>query len=76
MLKAASAVLTAAAIAAVVTIISAPANGPVSAGPLPQKEEAVLKACTQRAWPYNTCVGTTVGNPKIRLVTTDKLGHE
>lgn len=76
MLKAASAVLTAATIAAVVTIVSAPANGPVSAGPLPQKEEAVLKSCTRAPWPYNTCVGTAIGNPKIRLVTTDKLARE
>ena len=76
MLKAVSAVLTAAAIAAVVTVLSAPANGPVSAGPLPQREEAALKSCTQRAWPYNTCVGTAVGNPKIRLVTTDRLVQE
>ncbi|MCK9913039.1 hypothetical protein MXD81_28065 [Microbacteriaceae bacterium K1510] len=73
MLKAVSAVLIAAAIAAIATILSAPTTGPVSAGPLPQKEEAVLKSCTQRTWPYNTCVGTTVGNPRIRLVTTDNL---
>lgn len=76
MLKAFSAILTAAAIAAVATLLSAPTTGPVSADPLPQKEEAVLKSCTQAPWPYNTCVGTAVGNPKIRLVTTDKLAGE
>ena len=73
MLKTISAILTAAAIAAIATLVSAPTTGPVTADPLPPKAEKTLKTCTQRAWPYNTCVGTAVGNPKIRLVTTDKL---
>jgi len=76
MLKTVTAILTAAAVAAMVTVFSAPANGPVSAGPLPQKEEAALKSCTQAPWPYNTCAGTAVGNAKVRLVTTDKRGNE
>lgn len=76
MLKTISAILTAAAIAAIATVLSAPAGGPVTADPLPPKAEATLKSCTQRAWPYNNCVGTSVGNPKIRLVTTDKLAAE
>ena len=73
MLKALTAIMTAAAIAAVLTIISAP--GPVDAGPLPQGNEAVLKVCTQQAWPYLNCVGTAVGNPRIRLVTTDRIAR-
>lgn len=76
MLKTISAILTAAIIAGIATLVSAPTGGPVSAGPLPQKEEATLIGCKARAWPYNTCVGTAVGNPKIRLVTTDKLPVE
>jgi hypothetical protein len=71
MLKMLTAIMTAAAIAAVVTVISAP--GPVDAGPLAQPNEAVLKVCTQKAWPYLNCVGTAVGNPRIRLVTTDRI---
>jgi len=71
MLKTVSAILTAAAIAAVLTIFTAPS--PVDAGPLAKPDEAVLKSCTQRPWPYLNCVGTPLGNQKIRLVTTDRL---
>ena len=68
--------LTSMGMAAAATVLSAPTGGPVTADPLPPKTEAALKSCTQRAWPYNNCVGTAVGNPKIRLVTTDKLPVE
>jgi hypothetical protein len=71
MLKTLTAIMTAAAIAAAVTVISSP--GPVDAGPLAKPNEAVLKACTQQAWPYLNCVGTSGGNPRIRLVTTDHI---
>ena len=71
MLKAITAVMSAAAIAALVTAFSSPS--PVDAGPLPKPAEATLKACTQMAWPYLNCVGTSVGNPRIRLVTTHRL---
>ena len=50
MLKIVSAVLSAAAIAAVITIFLAP-SGPVDAGPLAHHEEVALKSCTQRPWP-------------------------
>ncbi len=73
MLKALTAIMTAAAIAAVLTIVSTP--GPVDAGPLAKGSEAVLKVCTQKAWPYLNCVGTSVGNPRIRLVTTDRIAE-
>ena len=72
MLNTTTAVMVAAAIAAAVTVLSAP-SAPVDAGPLAQPAETVLKACTQRAWPYRNCVGTPIGNPRIRLVTTDRL---
>jgi hypothetical protein len=73
MLKTLTAVLTAAAIAGVLTILTAPA--PVDAGPLAQPQETALKACTQLAWPYLNCVGTPFGNPRIRLVSTDRLAQ-
>ena len=66
-----TAIMTAAAIAAVVTVISSP--GQVDAGPLAKTNEAVLKVCTQNAWPYLNCVGTPFGNPRIRLVSTDRI---
>jgi hypothetical protein len=72
MLKPLTAIATAAAIAAVATVLSAP-TAPVDAGPLPQQRESAIRDCTQRPWPYVNCVGTRFGNPKIRLVTTDRL---
>ena len=72
MLKTTTAVMVAATIAAAITLLSAP-SAPVDAGPLAKPAEAVLKDCTQRAWPYLNCVGTSVGSPRIRLVTTDRL---
>jgi hypothetical protein len=71
MLKTITAVMSAAAIAALVTVFSL--QSPVDAGPLPKPAETVLKACSQNPWPYLNCVGTSVGNPRIRLVTTDRL---
>jgi hypothetical protein len=71
MFRIVSAILSAAAIAALLALFSAP--GAVDAGPLPKPDEATLKTCTQRPWPYLNCVGTSVGNPRIRLVTTDRL---
>jgi hypothetical protein len=72
MLKSITAVMTAAAIASAVTLLFAP-SAPVDAGPLAKPAEAALKACVQQAWPYLHCVGTSFGNPRIRLVTTDRL---
>ncbi len=72
MLKTISAIMTAAAIAAAVTVLSAP--DPVDAGPLAKPAEATLKACVNQPWPYLHCVGTPFGNPRIRLVSTDHRG--
>lgn len=72
MLKTTTAVMVAATIAATVTILSAPATH-VSASPLPPAAAAPMTACAQRAWPYLRCVGTQFGNPKVRLVSTDRL---
>jgi hypothetical protein len=73
MLNTITAVLTAAAIAALITLLSAPGNS-LDAGPLPKTAETALMACTQQPWPYFNCVGSPLGNPRIRLVTTDRLG--
>jgi hypothetical protein len=71
MSKSITAVMTAAAIAGLLTLLSAP-NARLDAGPLAKPTEAALKACTERPWPYLNCVGTPLGNPHIRLVTTDR----
>jgi hypothetical protein len=72
MLKSITAIAAAATIAAAITVLTAP-GGELSAGPLPKPDEAALHACAQRPWPYLNCVGTHLGNPRIRLVTTDRL---
>lgn len=70
--KLATAIMAAAFVAAAVTLLSAPATQ-VSAGPRPSAETARMQACAARPWPYLRCVGTSFGNPKVRLVTTDRL---
>jgi len=72
MLKSLTAVLVAAAAAAVITLVTAP-GGKVTAGPMPAATAAAMHACVERPWPYLNCVGTRFGDPNIRLVTTDKL---
>lgn len=72
MLKSLTAVLVAAAAAAVITLVTGP-TGKVTAGPMPAATASAMHACAARPWPYLNCVGTPFGNPKIRLVTTDKL---
>jgi hypothetical protein len=74
MLKSINAVLAAAVIAGALTFLSAP-GGRLDAGPLAEPAQSALKACTERPWPYLHCVGTPLGNPRIRLVTTDHLGQ-
>jgi hypothetical protein len=71
MLKTATAVMVVATIAAAITLLSAP-SAPVGAGPLAKPVEAALNACVGQPWPYLNCVGTPFGNPRIRLVTTDR----
>jgi len=72
MLKSITAVAAAAAIAAAITVLTAP-GGELAAGPLAKSDETALHACAQRPWPYFNCVGTRLGNQRIRLVTTDRL---
>jgi hypothetical protein len=72
MLKTTTAVMVAATIAAAITILSSPTTN-VNASPLPQVAAEPMHACVQRAWPYLRCVGTQFGNPKVRLVSTDRL---
>lgn len=73
MLKSISAVLAAAAVAATLTVMSAP-TALVTATPMPQATSAGMKACAERPWPYSRCVGTEFGKRNVRLVTTERLG--
>ena len=72
MRKSINAIMAAAAVAGMLTLLSA-TDARLNAGPLAKPAEAALKACTQRPWPYLNCVGTPLGNPRIRLVIIDRL---
>ena len=72
MLKSTTAVMIAAAIAAAVTVLSAP-TAQVDAGPLAKPAEAAMKACVNQPWPYLHCVGTPFGNPHVRLMRSERL---
>lgn len=72
MSKSITAVIAAGAIAGVLTsIVTTTAR--LDAGTLAKPAEAALMACSRQPWPYLNCVGTQLGNPRIRLVTTDRL---
>lgn len=71
MLKTISAIMSAAAIAGAITVLTVP-SAPVDAGPLAKPAEAALNACVGQPWPYLHCVGTPFGNPRIRLVSIDR----
>jgi hypothetical protein len=73
MFKWIEAVLAAAAIAGLLTFLTA-ASGEQDAGPLPTQTATVLKTCTQQPWPYLNCVGPPHGDPLVRLIATGRLG--
>ena len=73
MLKTITAVLSAAAIAAMVTVLSAPS--PVDAGPMAKPVETAMRSCANQPWPYLHCVGTPFGNPKVRLISTERIAR-
>ena len=71
MLKSLAAVMVAAAIAATITLFSAP-TADVVASPLPKPAADAINACKQRPWPYLNCVGTEFGSPHVRLISVER----
>ena len=67
MLKFVNALIAAAAIAAIVTVLTG-SSARLDASPIAEPAQSALKACTQQPWPYLNCVGTRFGNPRIRLI--------
>ena len=74
MLKSLTAVMAAAAIAAAITLLSAPATQ-VDAGPVAKPVESRDDQMRQAPWPYLRCVGTEFGNQRVRLVTAERLAQ-
>ena len=71
MKKSLTAIMAAAAVAAAITLMSAPA-AQVDAGPVAKPVETAMKACVNQPWPYLHCVGTEFGNPRVRLVSIER----
>jgi hypothetical protein len=32
-----------------------------------------MQSCAERPWPYLRCVGTPFGNPRVRLVASERM---
>ncbi len=71
MLRTITAIMSAAAVAAVVTAFTGPS--PVDAGRMAKPVETAMRLCVNQPWPYLHCVGTQFGNPKVRLVSVERL---
>ncbi len=74
MLNTIPAVMSAAAVAALVTALTGPS--PVDAGPMAKPVEAAMHSCVNQPWPYLHCVGTQFGSPKVRLVSVERLASD
>jgi hypothetical protein len=71
-LKMLAAVMTAAAVAALVTFFIPPGM-PVEANPVAKPVETAMMVSVNQPWPYLHGVGTPPGNAHVRLITTDKF---
>jgi hypothetical protein len=67
MFKVTNAIFAAAAVAALVTVLTSSSDR-LDASPMPEPVQSAIKACSQQPWPYQNCVGTPYGNPRIRLI--------
>ena len=67
MVKITNAILAAATVAALVTLLTG-SSGRLDASPMPEPMQSAIKVCSQQPWPYQNCVGTPYGNPRIRLI--------
>ena len=67
MFKVTNAVIAAAVIAAIITVLTSSSDRLV-ASPMPEQAQTEMKACKQQPWPYLNCVGTPYGNPRIRVI--------
>ena len=72
-LKFLGAVMAAAAFAGALTVLSATTSAQHDASPPAMPEETSVKACADRPWPYLTCIGSSLENPHIQLLTTERL---
>ena len=67
MFKLTNAVIAAAIIAAIITLLTSTSDR-LDASPMPEPAQTAMKACAQQPWPYLNCVGTPYGDPRIRVI--------
>jgi hypothetical protein len=72
MLKFLGAVVTAAGIAGVLTLLPGATSAPFSASP-PAKPQQVSEACVDRPWPYLNCIASPLDKSRPKLLTTDRV---
>lgn len=61
------AILAAAVIAGIFTAATG-SSSKLDASPIAEPAQSAMKACTQQAWPYLDCVGTSFGDQKVRVI--------
>jgi hypothetical protein len=72
MLKLLSAVVAAAGIAGVLTLLPGAPSAPLSVSP-PAKPQQVSDTCVDRPWPYLNCVVSQLDESRPKLLTADRV---
>jgi hypothetical protein len=72
MLKLLGAVVTAAGIAGVLTLLPGATSTRLSASP-PAKPQQVSEACVDRPWPYLNCIASPVDESRPKILTADRV---
>ena len=73
MLKLLSAVVAAAGIAGVLTLLPVATSARLAASPPAKSEQAPLAACADRPWPYLNCIGSPREESRLQLLTADRF---
>ena len=73
MLKLLSAIVVAAGIAGVLTLLPAAKSARLAASPPAKSEQVSPEVCPDRPWPYLNCIGAPLEEARLRPLTADRL---
>ena len=73
MFKLLSALVAAAGIAGVLTLLPGATSTRLSASPPAKSEQVPLETCADRPWPYLRCIGSPSEESSLQLLTTDRF---
>jgi hypothetical protein len=73
MLKWLSAVVAAAGIAGVLTLLPGATSARLTSSPPAKSEQVPPETCADRPWPYLKCIGSPSEESSLRRLTTDRL---